>query len=217
MSYSINSIFGPTIQGEGALQGTPCIFLRFSKCNLWTGHEKDRASAVCQICDTDFANGVQMSADEIIRTFRTYKDEAEWIVISGGEPLLQLDDELIGRLQNMGWKINLETNGTLPLPLMKYNYNNQLHTYFGKSKLDHISFSPKTKRNSIKLKECDSLKILWPTYDYLIEEYSDFPADHKFLQPTDEGEGFNKKILDRLYGLQGWKLSPQLHKLIGVL
>mgnify|MGYP003153207034 FL=1 len=184
MTYSVNNIFGPTIQGEGDLQGTPCVFLRFSGCNLWSGLEKDRHMAVCKICDTNFAKGVEMSANEIVGTFKTYIGEAEWIVISGGEPLLQLDDELLDLLHADDWLINVETNGT-------FNITNR--------DVEHISFSPKTSRNQIKLERCDSLKILWPDYEHLIKEYADYPARHKFLQPTDHGDGFDAKVLDKLY------------------
>ena len=89
--YLIHTIFGPTIQGEGALMGTPCAFLRLSKCNLWDGKEESRHLAECKICDTDFLEYKKMTAGQIVSELKFYKNYAEWLVVSGGEPLLQFD------------------------------------------------------------------------------------------------------------------------------
>tara|TARA_Y100001951_G_C11239045_1_gene239327 strand:- start:291 stop:971 length:681 start_codon:yes stop_codon:yes gene_type:complete len=219
--YSINSIFGPTIQGEGALIGTPCMFLRFASCNLWDGKEQHRSLSVCKICDTDFSKQFNMTADEIAEKLQEYKGVVDWLIITGGEPLLQLDDFLLGKLHG-DWKINLETNGTLPLPPMKYNYT-KLHCYMGKNKFDHISFSPKTPPEQLGIDfidrvECDSLKILFPDDMGLLEHYLDFPATQKFLQPIEKDGQVNwSAVVKKLFELGGdWRLSPQLHKLIGV-
>ena len=198
MNYLVNKIFGPTVQGEGALMGTPCAFLRFSKCNLWDGREESRHLAECKICDTDFLAYKKMTAEQIVSELKPYRNYAEWVVVSGGEPLLQFEFELARHLFH-DWKICIETNGTQSLDF----------------DVDHISFSPKTKRGFIKLKKCDSLKILWPDPLGLLQEFDSFPAKKRFLQPID---GQVNSTLDKLYELGGrYVLSPQLHKYIGVM
>ena len=188
--YKIKEIFGPTLQGEGNLVGTPCVFLRFADCNL-----------SCEFCDTDFDGGEYMSATAILTALDKYKGNVKWLVITGGEPLMQLDSLLINALRSNGWLINLETNGMYRLP----------------QPVDHISFSPKVQRHSIKLEYCDSLKILWPDTLNLLKDFMDYPATHKFIQPIDRGLGFDKNVIDVVYTMRGdWRLSPQLHKLIGV-
>ena len=192
----VNKIFGPTVQGELALIGTPCAFLRFSKCNLWDGREENRHLAECKICDTDFLEYKKMTAEQIVKKLKTYRNYAEWLVVSGGEPLLQFDFNLASQLGE--WKICVETNGTQAIDF----------------DVDHISFSPKTKKESIKLKKCDSLKILYPDPLGLLREFDSFPAKKRFLQPID---GQISSTLDKLYELGGrYALSPQLHKYIGV-
>ena len=197
MSYLVHEIFGPTVQGEGALIGTPCVFLRFSKCNLWDGREETRQFAECKICDTDFFSYTKMTGKEIVNKLKPYKNYANWLVVSGGEPLLQFDFNLARQLYS-DWHICLETNGTQPL-----NFD-----------VDHISFSPKTRRDKIRIEQCDSLKILWPDPLGLLKEFDSFPAQHRFLQPIDCQV---TPVLDKLYELGGrYLLSPQLHKYIGV-
>ena len=189
MSYLIHEIFGPTIQGEGALIGTPCVFLRFSQCNLWDGREETRQFATCKICDTEFLSYTKMTAREIVDKLKTYKQYANWLVVSGGEPLLQFDFELVRQLYS-DWQICLETNGTQSLEF----------------DVDHLSFSPKTLLNEIRIKRCDSLKILWPDPLGLLKEFDSFPAQHRFLQPIDCQI---KPVLDKLYELGGrYVLSP---------
>jgi|15BtaG_2_1085339.scaffolds.fasta_scaffold24921_2 organic radical activating enzyme len=197
MKYKIKDIFGPTIQGEGALMGTPCAFLRFSKCNLWDGREESRHLAECKICDTDFLEYKKMTAEQIVKKLKPYRNYAEWLVVSGGEPLLQFDFNLASQLDE--WKICVETNGTQAIDFQ----------------VDHVSFSPKTKMERIKLKKCDSLKILWPDPLGLLQEFDSFPAKKRFLQPIN---GQISSTLDKLYELGGrYLLSPQLHKYIGVM
>lgn len=194
--YLVNTIFGPTVQGEGALIGTPCAFLRFSRCNLWDGREENRYLAECKICDTDFLEYKKMTANQIVSELKFYKNYAEWLVVSGGEPLLQFDFNLASQLKD--WKLCIETNGTQAIDF----------------EVDHLSFSPKTKKERIKLKKCDSLKILWPDPLGLLQEFDSFPAKKRFLQPID---GQVNSTLDKLYELEGrYVLSPQLHKYIGV-
>ncbi|MAK37117.1 MAG: hypothetical protein CMC15_13265 [Flavobacteriaceae bacterium] len=196
MNYLVNKIFGPTVQGEGALIGMPCAFLRLSQCNLWDGREDNRHLAECKICDTDFLESKKMTANQIVKELKSYKNYAEWLVVSGGEPLLQFDFNLASQLDE--WKICVETNGTQAIDF----------------DVDHISFSPKTKKECIKLKKCDSLKILWPDPLGLLQEFDSFPAKKRFLQPI---EGQVNSTLNKLYELGGrYVLSPQLHKYIGV-
>ena len=188
--YKVKEIFGPTLQGEGHLIGTPCAFLRFADCNL-----------SCSFCDTDFAGGEYMSGNEILAALNKYKGKVEWLVITGGEPLMQLNRLLIDALHTDGWKINVETNGMFRLD----------------RPVDHISFCPKVEPHKIRLDFCDSLKILWPDPKDLLIKFMDFPATHRFIQPIEDGHGFNKSVVDVLYEMRGeWRLSPQLHKLIGV-
>src|SRR5260370_22242770 len=114
MTYSVKEIYY-TLQGEGANTGRPAVFLRFAGCNLWTGREEDRSSAICQFCDTDFLGGTKFATADLLAAVVS----AEWrsadrpfVVITGGEPLLQLDQPLIDALHNHGFEIAIETNGT---------------------------------------------------------------------------------------------------------
>src|SRR3954453_3624425 len=127
MTYKVKEIFY-TLQGEGAHAGRPAVFCRFSSCNLWTGREEDRSSAICQFCDTDFVGtdgpggGLFRSPDALAEAARTtwdarlHEGQHRFIVCTGGEPLLQLDVALLDRLHDRGFEVAIETNGTLPVP-----------------------------------------------------------------------------------------------------
>jgi organic radical activating enzyme len=203
-NYQVKEIFGPTIQGEGALIGMPVVFLRFAGCNLWNGKMETKADSPCFFCDTDFVGGEKMTVDDILARLTSYRANTEWIVITGGEPLLQLDKRLIDALHSRHWKINLETNGTVPCD------------YLGS--IDHVSFCPKTAPDTIRIPYCDSLKILWPLSAATTDMYKDFPSGQKYIQPVDiNNKGFRREVLPALYQLgSNWRLSPQLHKLIEV-
>ena len=210
--YLVHDIFGPTIQGEGPLAGTPCIFLRFSLCNMWNGIAKYREISICPFCDTEFNNRRPMEDHEIIQAILEERGnhKIQWIWISGGEPALQLDIPLLNLIKSHGFRIGLETNGTLDIP-----YD---------ALIDHLTMSPKRPWDHIKVRRADTLKILYPHPNAFIspEAFSTYDARNKYLQPIDPGnaEGLREnteKTISKLYDLGGnWKLSVQTHKMIGV-
>ncbi len=200
-----------TLQGEGAQSGRPAIFCRFTGCNLWNGLESGRASAVCQFCDTDFVgtdgqNGGVYTAEELVeqasRLFPQLENaDFRYIVFTGGEPALQLDEELIENFKRAGFVTAVESNGTLTLP----------------SNLDWICISPKANTEII-ITRGDELKLIYPQADAEPEKYAHLDFDHFYLQPMDN--------LDREFNTQQtvkycmdhprWKLSLQTHKLLGI-
>ncbi len=113
-TYRVKSIFGPTLQGEGSFSGTCTLFLRFAGCNRWSGLEKDRAKSFCKFCDTDFREGESLTAEKIVERLDALGGPKR-VVITGGEPTLQLDFELLSRLKASGYETHLETNGSRPL------------------------------------------------------------------------------------------------------
>jgi len=203
--YTVKEIFY-TLQGEGAQSGTPAVFLRFAGCNLWSGREEDRTDAVCDFCDTDFVgtgpDGGRFSAEDLAREVRSRSADAPWVVCTGGEPLLQLDEELIRLLQNYGFKVAIETNGTIEAP----------------KGIDWICVSPKAGAEFIQ-RTGDELKLVYPQQDLLP---STLPADlsfnHYFLQPMDGPEIAKYTQAAIAYCLEHpqWRLSLQTHKLLGL-
>jgi 7-carboxy-7-deazaguanine synthase len=214
--YGVHKIFGPTIQGEGPMAGTPCVFVRFSGCNMWDGRPETRAESHCPFCDTDFFSHTMMQMAEILEDISELERHSgkwvDWIWLSGGEPLLQLDEAFVSALHQHGYKIAVETNGaTTPR--------------FDTSKLDHITVSPKVPRDQMKtFPHIDTLKVLYPHPNPLItpEAFDDVTADVAVLQPIDAGgdditTATNiRAAVDKVLTLNGWRLSLQLHKLIGV-
>lgn len=203
--YNVKEIFGPTIQGEGGLAGTVCFFLRFAGCNQWSGKEKDRASSQCPFCDTDFINGHRMNGADILRELLPHNQQAKWLIVTGGEPMLQYTQTLNKMLREQGWSICVETNGTVACSWT--------------SEIDHVTLSPKTGREKVLLTHADSLKVLYPNTNTPLSEWEDFPCRQKYIQPVWRGDKalLDTKTLDKLYGGNGeWKLSLQLHKIIGV-
>lgn len=196
----IKEIFGPTIQGEGIYSGRVVSFLRFAGCNRWSGLESDRAKSICAFCDTDFRGGVKMTSDDIL--LRLEKIKTRNVVISGGEPTLQLDSSLVEKLISSGFKVSLETNGSRAI-----DYGH----------LIYVAMSPKQTRAETKLLCADEVKILLPEIAPGVspEEFSSFPAKIKYVQPqwgTDLSQ-----VIQRLYSLDGWRISLQTHKYLGVL
>jgi len=204
--YAIKSIFGPTIQGEGSMAGTVVCFVRFAGCNRWSGLEKDRAKSVCSFCDTDFRGGEKLTKEEIVERLALIS-RSQYIVLSGGEPTLQIDEELLSHLMMAGFKLCMETNGSKDI--------GNLRSFF-----HHITMSPKQSMEDSKLKGCDDLKLLYPPpmHAVTMEKFSSFPSKNKFLQPVfgPEYEANVRATLCRLYGDPDWKLSLQTHKIIGV-
>lgn len=205
--YMIKEIFGKTIQGEGTHAGKVVQFLRFSGCNKWSGRDEDRKKSICQFCDTDFVGGKAMFPSEIIEKLKA--NRCKTVVISGGEPLLQVDRELLWFLTNSGFDLHLETNGSKSLGDLKNFFK-------------HVTCSPKQTLQNTKLEECDDLKILYPPIAHGIapDNFLSYKYKQGFLQPvTPHGEDVSinlKLTIGKLYNLTKWKLSLQLHKIIGV-
>ena len=207
--YKIKEIYY-TIQGEGYHTGRPAIFLRFSGCNLWTGQEKDRFNAVCYWCDTDFVgtngiNGGKYYLDDLEKTILSLwpKNESEnpYVVCTGGEPLLQMNDEIINMIHKAGFEIGLETNGTIIPPVG----------------IDWLCVSPKAN-TELLLIEGNELKIVFPQIGVNPKEYEKFDFNHFFIQPMD-GENLHRntrKAKEFIALNPKWKLSIQTHKILGI-
>lgn len=208
--YSVKEIFY-TLQGEGANAGTPAVFLRFAGCNLWSGRERDRASAVCRFCDTEFVGtdgvggGKFRSAAALARAVAAKwpgrATASRFVVCTGGEPLLQLDPPLVKALHARGFRVAIETNGTLPPP----------------RGLDWICVSPKADAPLV-LRRGDELKLVYPQSGAEPERYQGLKFDHYFLQPMDGPRRAENTQLAADYCLRhpDWRLSLQVHKLIGI-
>lgn len=210
MTYAVKELFY-TLQGEGANTGKPAVFCRFSGCNLWTGLERDRAAAVCQFCDTDFVGtdgdggGKFKSAPELAATIAkawTGNGHGErFVVFTGGEPLLQLDAALIDAVHVHGFKIAIETNGTIDVP----------------QGVDWICVSPKADAELV-VKRGDELKLIYPQLRGEPERYNDLQFKHRFLQPMDN-DAQNKNTaaaVEYCMAHPQWRLSLQTHKFLGI-
>jgi 7-carboxy-7-deazaguanine synthase (Cx14CxxC type) len=210
MTYAVKEIFY-TLQGEGAHAGRPAVFCRFAGCNLWSGREADRATATCTFCDTDFVGtdgdggGKFRSAEELAAAVAACwpADEfaGRYVVCTGGEPLLQLDEPLIEALHAHGFAIAVETNGTQPAP----------------SGLDWICVSPKAGAPLV-LTEGDELKLVYPQSGAQPEQFSALAFRHFFLQPMDGPDLAANTAAATSYCLAHpqWRLSVQTHKLLGI-
>lgn len=209
MSYAVKEIF-LTLQGEGAHAGRASVFCRFAGCNLWSGREEDRASATCRFCDTDFVGtdgtfgGRYPSADELADTIVaqwTGGDTNRYVVLTGGEPLLQVDAALIGALHARGFAIGLETNGTLSPP----------------AGIDWICVSPKAGAELV-LRRGHELKLVYPQTGAAPEDFVHLAFERFSLQPMD-GENVAENTRRAVaYCLQHpqWRLSLQTHKALGI-
>jgi 7-carboxy-7-deazaguanine synthase len=213
MSYQVREIYY-TLQGEGARTGRAAVFLRFAGCNLWSGREKDRAAAVCTFCDTDFVgtNGpgggsfasAAALADAVAACWSPqtqFKRPISYVVCTGGEPLLQLDETLIGALHAAGFEIGIESNGTMLAPLG----------------IDWICVSPKAEAE-LKLTGGNELKLVYPQADAPPERFADLAFDHFFLQPMDglNREANTEAAIQYCLAHPQWRLSLQTHKLLGI-
>ena len=219
-TLSVVEIF-PTMQGEGSLAGSPAVFLRLSGCNMWSGHEehREKGRGDCALwCDTQFANGMKMSLEHVVG--RVCELTADWkqpfVVISGGEPMLQLKGEkgerLLDMLHEKGVRIALETNGTVTCDFL--------------GKFDHITVSPKalvkdkTSLDQVKIREGADLKVVMPQWNEReLAVMSGWKFEHRFIQPKDDGiMGVHEASLAsvELASLLGWRVSVQTHKLIGL-
>ena len=211
MSYAVKEIFY-TLQGEGAHAGRPAVFCRFAGCNLWSGREADRASAVCTFCDTDFV-GTDGPGGGKFATAAALAEAvgAAWptgtmggvpyVVCTGGEPLLQLDDAAVDALHAAGFEVAVETNGTQPAP----------------AGVDWICVSPKADA-PLRLTSGDELKLVFPQAGVDPERFHALGFRHHFLQPMDGDRLAENTAAAADYCLAhpGWRLSLQTHKLIGL-
>lgn len=213
MTYSVKEIF-LTVQGEGVRAGTVAVFLRFAGCNLWSGLEADRASAICKFCDTDFVKtdglngGKFATADSLAeQVLKLWKGKGElWVVCTGGEPLLQLDRELISALHERGFKIAVETNGTVIAP----------------QGIDWLCVSPKADAELLQTSG-DELKLVYPQAENSPEDFTHLDFENFCLQPRDDTYLGAKEKADHSdaafqYCLENplWRLSVQTHKAINV-
>lgn len=203
--YAIAEIFGPTIQGEGMHAGKVVSFLRFAGCNKWSGLEKDKHNSICKFCDTDFKVKERLTASEILQRFKEIG--CSIIVVSGGEPLLQLDALLTMTLNREGFRLHIETNGSIKIPFEIAPY------------INHVCCSPKQSWEETKLTWCDELKLLYPPIneEITIENFAGMPSKTTYLQPVhDENYKENVKETVNKCIKTGANLSLQLHKIIGV-
>jgi len=210
VTYSIKEMY-VTLQGEGAHAGRAAVFARFAGCNLWSGREEDRATAACWFCDTDFVGvdgpggGKFATAEDLARTVRAAWDAEcsggrPYVVFTGGEPMLQLDEALVAACHAAGLEVGLETNGTLPVP----------------RSVDWICVSPKPNSEVVQ-RSGDELKLVHP-HEVAPESVEDWDFTHFFLQPRDTfgGEDHTATCVEYCRSHPKWRLSLQTHKLLGI-
>ena len=202
MSYTIKEIF-LTLQGEGARAGRRAVFVRFSGCNLWSGREQDRASAKCRFCDTDFVGGTRYALDGLVAEVRELWGDAPaaYVVLTGGEPMLQVDAPLVAALKGAGFEVAIETNGTLPVEPL----------------IDWVCVSPKAGTNVVQ-RTGQELKLVYPQAGAPPEQFTGWKFDNLFLQPMDgsEVEANTAAAIDHILADGRWRLSLQTHKLLGI-
>lgn len=210
MTYLIKEIFY-TLQGEGGHAGRPAVFCRFSRCNLWTGRERDRPRAICQFCDTDFV-GTDGDGGGRFHTAQDLADavEAAWpnadrthrfVVCTGGEPLLQLDEDAIDALHDRGFEVAVETNGTRPAP----------------RGIDWLCVSPKIG-SSLVLTRGDELKLVYPQAGGDPAQFEELDFRYFRLQPLDDAnrQAHTRAAVEYCLKNPRWTLSLQTHKYLGI-
>jgi 7-carboxy-7-deazaguanine synthase (Cx14CxxC type) len=207
MSYAVKEIF-LTLQGEGMQAGRRAVFLRFAGCNLWSGREADRADAICRFCDTDFvgtdgANGGRFEAEALAGQVERLWGEGKGrlVVVTGGEPTLQLDEALIGALHARGFAVAVESNGTIRAP----------------DGIDWLCVSPKAGSEVVQ-RRGDELKLVWPQAGIDPEALLGWDFRHFLIQPMDgaQREAALAESIAYVMDHPGWTLSLQTHKLIGL-
>lgn len=212
MSYSVKEIFY-TLQGEGANTGRAAVFCRFAGCNLWTGREEDRHKAICRFCDTDFigtdgiGGGHFKTAEQLAQNVfeawqpKLNKKVRPLVVCTGGEPLLQLDEELIDKFHELGFEVAVETNGTKPAP----------------KGIDWICVSPKADAELV-LRSGDELKLVYPQAENTPEQFEDLDFRYFYLQPMDSLDSRKNTLSAIEYCKRNprWQLSLQTHKILGI-
>ncbi|KQM80274.1 7-carboxy-7-deazaguanine synthase [Xylophilus sp. Leaf220] len=211
MSYAVKEIFY-TLQGEGGQAGTPAVFCRFAGCNLWSGREQDRDTAVCRFCDTDFVGTdgtlggrfatAEALAAQIAALWPAHDRGHRLVVLTGGEPLLQVDAALVDALHAQDFRIAVESNGTLAAP----------------EGIDWLCISPKAGAPWVQ-RSGQELKLVWPQPGFdlaMLESQTDFR--HRFLQPMDgPDQAANiERCIATCLARPAWRLSLQTHKLTGI-
>ncbi len=206
--YKVKEIYY-TLQGEGARTGRPAVFLRFTGCNLWSGREEDRSEAVCQFCDTDFFGmdgtlGGKYTAESLaeqVRELWPSNGSNRYVVCTGGEPLLQIDDALIKALHAVGFEIAIETNGTITVP----------------PGIDWVCMSPKAN-TEIVVQKGNELKIVVRQQGIDPKDFEEWDFKNFFLQPMDGPylKEFTQWATEYCLEHPKWRLSIQTHKLLGI-
>ena len=210
MNYQVKEIFY-TLQGEGSNAGRPAVFCRFAGCNLWSGREQDRAMAVCRFCDTDFVGtdgtlggkfkNADALADQIQAQWPAGDRAHRFVVMTGGEPLLQVDAALIEALHARGFQIAVETNGTITAP----------------PGIDWICVSPKAGAPWAQ-REGHELKLVWPQPAFDLDELEAAAFTHRYLQPMDspDRQRNTEACIELCLQRPAWRLSLQTHKITGI-
>jgi 7-carboxy-7-deazaguanine synthase (Cx14CxxC type) len=207
--YSVKEIFY-TLQGEGVRVGRPAVFCRFTGCNLWSGQEKDRQKAICKFCDTDFVGidgslgGKFETAAELAATIESLwptRQEYRYVVLTGGEPLLQINSALIDELKKFGFEIAVETNGTIPAP----------------KGIDWLCVSPKSGAPLVQ-RSGDELKLVYPQNNLLPENLNSLNFKHYLLQPMDGllAKENTQAAISYCKSNPMWRLSMQTHKILNI-
>ena len=210
MTYAVKEIF-LTLQGEGAQAGRRAVFLRFAGCNLWSGREADRGTAICQFCDTDFVgtdgeNGGKFTAakalaEKVAEIWAAPDAVAPYVVITGGEPMLQLDTALVDALHDQGFEIGVESNGTLPAT----------------PGIDWLCISPKAGSDVVQ-RSGNELKLVWPQPGSDWQAMQDWRFDHFLIQPMDNAQRAHNlaEAIGFVMAHPKWRLSLQTHKTLGL-
>ncbi|MDN3649802.1 7-carboxy-7-deazaguanine synthase [Reinekea marina] len=215
MTYSVKEMFY-TLQGEGFHSGRPAVFCRFTGCNLWSGREQDRAKAVCSFCDTDFVGtdgqngGKFKTAEDLATRIRSFwpNDSLGFVVFTGGEPGLQLDDALIKAMHKLNIECAVESNGTVALP----------------DNLDWVCISPKG-RSEVIIERCDELKLVYPQAEAPPERFDHIKSKYRFLSPINDWteqslypakQVSTRQCIDYCLANPKWSLSLQTHKIINI-
>lgn len=200
MTYRVKEIFY-TLQGEGAMQGRAAVFVRFAGCNLWSGRERDRAQAICQFCDTDFRGGrrydLDALADTVAALWPTHSNQ--FVVLTVGEPALQIDRPLIEALKRLNFQVAIETNGTIEIPSMG---------------IDWTCVSPKAGTN-LRITVAEELKLVFPQVGLAPSDLRHVMALHRWLSPMD-GPALRENTqaaIDYCKANPEWRMTMQAHKI----
>ena len=207
MSYAIKEMF-LTLQGEGMQAGRRAVFIRLAGCNLWTGREDDRSTAICRFCDTNFVGmdgdhgGRYPAAALADQALSLWAGEGRpFAVITGGEPMLQLDEELLDALHDRGFTIAVESNGTIAAP----------------RGIDWLCISPKAGSQVVQ-RSGQEVKVVWPQRELDMDEIARWNFEHFLVQPMDGPElaANQQATIDFVLANPAWRLSLQTHKLTGL-